>query len=126
MTSGPLTEFSGESKLSDEIPVISLSGFEDVGGKREEICGKIVEACENWGMFQVIDHGVDTNLMADMTRLAREFFVLPLAEKLRFDMSGGKEGGFSVSSHLQVSNATRLLPKAFNRASLIYGTYFIW
>ncbi|CAA7032926.1 unnamed protein product [Microthlaspi erraticum] len=98
---GTLTEVPGETKLSDEIPVISLSGFDDVGGKRGEICRKIVEACVNWGMFQVIDHGVDTNMMADMTRLAREFFLLPLAEKLRFDMSGGKEGGFSVSSHLQ-------------------------
>jgi len=27
---------------------------------------------------------------------------LPPEEKLRFDMSGGKKGGFIVSSHLQV------------------------
>ncbi|KAF2306240.1 hypothetical protein GH714_015930 [Hevea brasiliensis] len=30
-----------------------------------------------------------------------EFFALPSEEKLRFDMSGGKKGGFIVSSHLQ-------------------------
>ncbi|CAI9763793.1 unnamed protein product [Fraxinus pennsylvanica] len=36
-----------------------------------------------------------------MIRLARDFFALPAAEKLRFDMSGGKKGGFIVSSHLQ-------------------------
>ncbi|CAH8329250.1 unnamed protein product [Eruca vesicaria subsp. sativa] len=81
---------------SDEIPVISLSGIDDVGGKREEMCCQIVDAFENWGMFQAVDHGVDTNLMADMTHLARDFFALTTEEKLR----GGK-GGFSVSSHLQ-------------------------
>nr|AEY81365.1 flavanone 3-hydroxylase [Reaumuria songarica] len=86
--------------FSDEIPVISLAGIDD-HSKRGEICKKIVDACEDWGVFQVIDHGVDTNLISDMTRNAREFFALPAEEKLRFDMSGGKKGGFIVSSHLQ-------------------------
>ena len=30
------------------------------------------------------------------------FLLAPVEEKLRFDMSGGKKGGFIVSSHLQV------------------------
>lgn len=87
--------------FSNEIPVISLAGIDEVDGRRGEICKKIVEACEDWGVFQVIDHGVDTKLISDMTRLARDFFALPPEEKLRFDMSGGKKGGFIVSSHLQ-------------------------
>ncbi|KAF3324735.1 flavanone 3-hydroxylase [Carex littledalei] len=33
--------------------------------------------------------------------MAREFFALPSEEKLQFDMTGGKKGGFIVSSHLQ-------------------------
>nr|AAD56577.1 flavanone 3-hydroxylase [Daucus carota] len=88
------------NQFSDEIPVISLAGIDDAA-RRSEICRKIVEACEDWGIFQVVDHGVDTALIAEMTRLAREFFALPAAEKLRFDMTGGKKGGFIVSSHLQ-------------------------
>ncbi|TXG59787.1 hypothetical protein EZV62_014360 [Acer yangbiense] len=89
------------NQFSSEIPVISLAGIDEVDGRRAEICKKIVEACEDWGVFQVIDHGVDTKLISDMTRLAREFFALPPEDKLRFDMSGGKKGGFIVSSHLQ-------------------------
>ena len=89
------------NQFSDEIPVISLAGIDD-DARRSEICRKIVEACEDWGIFQVVDHGVDTALIAEMTRLAREFFALPAEEKLRFDMTGGKKGGFIVSSHLQV------------------------
>nr|ASK51800.1 putative flavanone 3-hydroxylase [Muscari armeniacum] len=90
------------NEFSSEIPVISLAGIDDVhGGRRAEICSKIVEACEDWGIFQVVDHGVDAGLVEDMSRLARGFFALPPEEKLRFDMSGGKKGGFIVSSHLQ-------------------------
>ncbi|XP_050230199.1 naringenin,2-oxoglutarate 3-dioxygenase [Mercurialis annua] len=90
------------NQFSDEIPVISLAGIDDVEGeKRGEICKKIVEACEDWGIFQVVDHGVDANLISNMSRLAKEFFALSPEEKLRFDMSGGKKGGFIVSSHLQ-------------------------
>ncbi|KAF4381994.1 hypothetical protein F8388_014117, partial [Cannabis sativa] len=79
----------------NEIPVISLAGIDDnEGNRRSEIRKKIVEACEDWGLFQVVDHGVDATLISQMTRLATEFFALPAQEKLRFDMSGGKKGGF--------------------------------
>ncbi|KAK6797998.1 hypothetical protein RDI58_005700 [Solanum bulbocastanum] len=90
------------NKFSDEIPVISLQGIDDINGsRRSEICEEIVNACEDWGVFQVIDHGVDAELISQMKKLAKEFFELPPDEKLRFDMSGGKKGGFIVSSHLQ-------------------------
>ncbi|KAG2259060.1 hypothetical protein Bca4012_096062 [Brassica carinata] len=99
MAQGISSEIAGESKLyefNDKIPVISLSGIDDVGGKKEDICRQIVEVFGMWGMFQAVDHGVDTNFMADMTRLARDFFALTTEEKLRFDMSGGLEGDSAV------------------------------
>lgn len=89
------------NQFSNEIPIISLAGIDSEDG-RAEVCRKIVEACEDWGVFQVVDHGVDASMISEMTRLAREFFTLPAEEKLRYDMSGGKKGGFIVSSHLQV------------------------
>lgn len=83
--------------VKDAIPVISLGRLDKVERWRSEIYKKIVEACEDWGVFQVVDHGVDAGLIFNMTRLAREFFALPSVEKLRFDMSGEKKGGFIVS-----------------------------
>uniref|UniRef100_A0A803MRI1 Non-haem dioxygenase N-terminal domain-containing protein n=1 Tax=Chenopodium quinoa TaxID=63459 RepID=A0A803MRI1_CHEQI len=85
-----------------DIPVISLAGIYSDSGDRASICRKIVEAFEEWGIFQIVDHGIEAHLIADMPRLAREFFALPPQEKLRFDMSGGKKGGFIVPSHLQL------------------------
>ena len=99
------------NNFSDEIPVISIAGIDDGGEKRGEICDKIVKACEEWGVFQIVDHGVDAKLVSEMTTLAKEFFALPPEEKLRFDMSGGKKGGFIVSSHLQVTFFYVLLSK---------------
>lgn len=89
------------NQFSSDIPIISLAGIDEVDGRRAQICKHIVEACEDWGIFQVVDHGVDAKLISDMTTLAKEFFALTPDEKLRFDMSGGKKGGFIVSSHLQ-------------------------
>nr|ABL74481.1 flavanone 3-hydroxylase [Ipomoea batatas] len=91
----------GYNEFSDEIPVISLKGIDDVNGRRVQIRNDIVKACEDWGIFQVVDHGVDAGLIGEMTRLSKDFFALPPEEKLLFDMSGGKKGGFIVSSHLQ-------------------------
>uniref|UniRef100_A0A0D9WAR8 flavanone 3-dioxygenase n=1 Tax=Leersia perrieri TaxID=77586 RepID=A0A0D9WAR8_9ORYZ len=87
------------NKFSDAVPVVSLRGID--GEARAEIRARVAAACEAWGIFQVVDHGVDAALVADMARLARGFFALPPEEKLLFDMSGGKKGGFIVSSHLQ-------------------------
>lgn len=87
-------------QFSNDIPVISLA--DSGGAKRAEVCRRIVAACEDWGIFQVVDHGVEPTVVEKMTSLAREFFALPSQDKLRFDMSGGKKGGFIVSSHLQV------------------------
>lgn len=85
-------------QFSDDIPVISFAGIE----KREEAWRRIVAASEEWGIFQLVDHGVDLSVVERMSSLALDFFALPSKEKLRFDMSGGKKGGFIVSSHLQV------------------------
>ncbi|KAJ3691024.1 hypothetical protein LUZ61_020188 [Rhynchospora tenuis] len=90
------------NQFSCEVPVISLDGIDDkASGRRQEICQQIVAACEDWGLFQVVDHGIDAALVAEMSQMAREFFALPPEEKLQFDMTGGKKGGFIVSSHLQ-------------------------
>ncbi|KAL9229722.1 hypothetical protein vseg_005158 [Gypsophila vaccaria] len=85
------------NEFSDDIPVISLNGIDDEK-ERSNIRGKITEACETWGLFQVIDHGVDLGHVSEMARLCTEFFNLPAHEKQRFDTSGGKPGSFFVSS----------------------------
>ncbi|XP_071722283.1 naringenin,2-oxoglutarate 3-dioxygenase-like [Rutidosis leptorrhynchoides] len=89
------------NQFSTEIPVISLSWIDQVGDSRDEICQKIADSLEDWGIFQVVDHDVDKKLISDMMELSNEFFSLPDEEKLRFDMSNGHKNGFMVSDHLK-------------------------
>ncbi|KAH9312608.1 hypothetical protein KI387_027643 [Taxus chinensis] len=87
------------NNFSKDIPIISLEGIE--GKDRERVKEEVSNACKEWGLFQVVNHGVPKELVQTMNQLAREFFALPAEEKLKYDMRGGKRGGFVVSSHLQ-------------------------
>ena len=46
------------------------------------------------------DHDVDAELVAEMTYMAGEFLTLRSKVKPHFDMSGGKNGDFTVSVYL--------------------------
>nr|GMC85870.1 leucoanthocyanidin dioxygenase-like [Ipomoea batatas] len=67
------------------IPLIDLKDLDssDVS-VRDGVLARISEACREWGFFQVVGHGVDHGLMADMQATWREFFRLPLEEKQEY------------------------------------------
>lgn len=85
--------------FAKDIPVISLAGIH--GPQRDRVRAEVKAACQDWGIFQVLDHGVSEDLIHTISQLSKEFFGLPPEEKLKYDMRGGKRGGFVVSSHLQ-------------------------
>ncbi|XP_019180571.1 PREDICTED: 1-aminocyclopropane-1-carboxylate oxidase homolog 1-like isoform X2 [Ipomoea nil] len=54
--------------------VIPVIDFEGLGGNRRvEIVNMIKDACENWGFFQVINHGIPDNVMDKMLEGIRHF-----------------------------------------------------
>ncbi|XVF08126.1 hypothetical protein REPUB_Repub06bG0198900 [Reevesia pubescens] len=66
------------SHLSSLIPVIDLSLL--LMGNEEEL-NKLDMACQQWGFFQVVNHGVAKKVLQKMKDAAAEFFELPLEEK---------------------------------------------
>eukprot|EP01018_Ginkgo_biloba_P034114 Gb_05058 [translate_table: standard] len=80
------------NNFSKDIPIISLSGID--GEERGRVREEVKAACEEWGIFQVVNHGVSNDLLDRMSRLSTDFFALPPEEKLKYDMRGGKRGGF--------------------------------
>jgi isopenicillin N synthase-like dioxygenase len=74
----------------DQIPLIDLSdlGNADVG-RRREVAHKIRAACERVGFLYVIHHGVAQGLLDAVFDSSREFFALPSAEKLAYDINRG-------------------------------------
>ncbi|KAK2973384.1 hypothetical protein RJ640_022567 [Escallonia rubra] len=64
----------------DDIPVIDLSKEINNGGIAG-LLGEISNACEKWGVFQVINHGVPLELHAKFELVVKEFFKQPSDEK---------------------------------------------
>ncbi|KAJ6677452.1 PROTEIN DOWNY MILDEW RESISTANCE 6 [Salix viminalis] len=67
-----------KSQRAKMFPVIDL-GCED----RSQIVRQIGDACEHYGFFQVINHGVSLEAVEKMLGVARDFFSLPVEEKLK-------------------------------------------
>lgn len=61
------------------IPVVDLRGLENEN--RQETMEQISDACKNWGFFQVLNHGVNLELLQLVRQVGRQFFSLPLEEK---------------------------------------------
>ncbi|KAI3464481.1 hypothetical protein Pfo_021144 [Paulownia fortunei] len=60
-----------------EVPVIDLSDDSD----DEKIVGLISEASREWGIFQVVNHGIPDEVISKLQQVGKEFFELPKAEK---------------------------------------------
>jgi flavonol synthase len=53
-------------------------------------------AAREWGIFQVVNHGVPASAVSELQRVGRDFFALSQAEKQRYamDPSSGKTEGY--------------------------------
>jgi flavonol synthase len=82
------TTFRGPA--APEAPVIDMS--EPGTGAR------IAEAAREWGLFQVVNHGVPASAVAELQRVGRGFFALPQEEKERhaMDPASGKIEGYGT------------------------------
>lgn len=78
--------------------VVDLKGF-FLGDKDETLyAAKLVrESCLHHGIFQVINHGVDSDLIRKVHHHAKAFFVLPLSEKLKREPLPGSRFGYSFA-----------------------------
>ncbi|KAG8061707.1 hypothetical protein GUJ93_ZPchr0003g18570 [Zizania palustris] len=63
------------------LPVIDLSRLLDPEFSEEETA-ELGSACEDWGFFQLVNHGVDEGWMQQTKSDITEFFRLPLQEKM--------------------------------------------
>ncbi|XP_042475627.1 protein SRG1 [Macadamia integrifolia] len=80
---------------SMQIPVIDLSklveGNED---QSQTELSKLASACEEWGFFQVVNHGIHLELLESIEKITMEFFNLPLEEKQKYPMPPGTIQGY--------------------------------
>lgn len=85
------------------VPVIELSDFSNSESRKKEISAKLGQACRDCGFFYVVGHGVSEELQLRIEQLSREFFALPLEQKMEMRMAlGGRawRGYFPVGGEL--------------------------
>ncbi|KAH6834198.1 senescence-related gene 1 protein [Perilla frutescens var. hirtella] len=79
-----LTAFSNVPS-SSQIPVIDMLNLLDVDSdSMESELRKLHEACQEWGFFQLINHGVEAEAEKMIKFEVQEFFNLPMEEKEKF------------------------------------------
>ncbi|MCB9233362.1 MAG: isopenicillin N synthase family oxygenase [Bacteroidia bacterium] len=92
------------TNASPQVPVIDISPLlHGNHGARLETAAQLGAACRDMGFFYIQNHGISLDLQQDLERLSRQFFALPLAEKMQIRMElGGRawRGFFPVGDEL--------------------------
>ncbi|KAJ7950281.1 2-oxoglutarate (2OG) and Fe(II)-dependent oxygenase superfamily protein [Quillaja saponaria] len=91
------------SSHSSAIPVMNLSLISD--GNKEEL-SKLDVACKDWGFFQLVNHGVPTQVLETMKDAAAKFFELPLEEKSKYSVTSHDIQGYG---HAYVVSSEQIL-----------------
>jgi isopenicillin N synthase-like dioxygenase len=82
--------------LNPQVPVIDLGGA--VGMRNPEtiarVAGDIGQACRDWGLFQIVNHGIDLGYLSDVWRVACEFFALSISSKRALERSSDNPWGY--------------------------------
>jgi isopenicillin N synthase-like dioxygenase len=67
-------------QVQQSLPVIDLAGLEDID-QRSKTVRLLAQASQEWGFFQITNHGIPLSLLESVKRVSQEFFELSLEEK---------------------------------------------
>nr|Q9M547.1 RecName: Full=Flavonol synthase/flavanone 3-hydroxylase; Short=FLS [Eustoma grandiflorum]AAF64168.1 flavonol synthase [Eustoma grandiflorum] len=74
-----------------EVPVIDLSDSDE-----KKIVGLVSEASKEWGIFQVVNHGIPNEVIRKLQEVGKHFFELPQEEK---ELIAKPEGSQSIEGY---------------------------
>ncbi|KAK2642693.1 hypothetical protein Ddye_024456 [Dipteronia dyeriana] len=80
--------FISSTTSSPKVPVIDLFRLLSGDSMKSEL-EKFHYACQDWGFFQLINHGVSTQLVEKVKVEIQEFFKLPMEEKNKYCQQAG-------------------------------------
>jgi isopenicillin N synthase-like dioxygenase len=100
------------------IPLVDMGPLQDGGAKsRVALAEDICQFCETVGFLYIVNHGIPQTLIADMFRVANEFFALPAQEKMKLRLGGdtgfrgylpaGIDGGTSAGNRKEAFQIIR-------------------
>ncbi|KAG6511797.1 flavonol synthase 1-like [Zingiber officinale] len=75
-----------------EIPVVDLAGEADRGA----LATRVAAAAREWGIFQVVNHGIPAEVVRELQRVGKAFFELPPEEKEKYASKPGSTEGYGT------------------------------
>jgi len=69
--------------MTISVPIISLARLHDPEG-RKDIAKAVGAAARSSGFMQIVDHGIEAELIEEAFGVAKKAFALPLEEKVSF------------------------------------------
>lgn len=79
-----LDDTSGSDEPNFSIPVIDMQGFDMDPRLQANIIAQLKIACENWGFFQVINHGIPMSILEEMINGIHRFHYQEAEAKKEF------------------------------------------
>ncbi|CAK7343278.1 unnamed protein product [Dovyalis caffra] len=65
-----------------KLPVIDFADLQ--GQNRPEVLKNLANACEKYGFFQLVNHGIPTDVISSMIDVSTRFFELPYEERSKY------------------------------------------
>lgn len=85
-----------QESAGDDIPIIDLSPHHPFD---DSLVERVAWACEQWGFFHVLNHGVPTEVRQKAEAAAAGFFRLPPEEKQRARRNEANPLGYYEAEH---------------------------
>ncbi|VVB17901.1 unnamed protein product [Arabis nemorensis] len=102
--------FEGDQDIpASHIPVVDLSNPD-----QELVARAVVKASEEWGVFQVVNHGIPTELMQRLQNLGKQFFELPDAEKEAVAKPDDSREGYARRYEFDLEKKTGTVDQLFH------------
>ncbi|XP_061367063.1 protein SRG1-like [Gastrolobium bilobum] len=93
-------ELEPPSPLDETTPLPTIPIFDlktlVCGNTRDTELEKLYLTCKDWGFFQVVNHGVSSQLLEKLKSETEKFFKLPNEEKMKYQIRPGDVQGYGT------------------------------
>ncbi|XP_024993068.1 codeine O-demethylase-like [Cynara cardunculus var. scolymus] len=80
--------------FNSSIPVIDMNDLIKILETDMDQLKNLQSVCHEWGIFQLVNHGVDKLLVENMKKEMVEFFKIPIEQKMKYKLKGGEYEGY--------------------------------